>query len=612
MRHVACAVVALLVLGSAQAKELRPAPHSGAKQDARYKEILFELYTKDYFSALVKLQVASGRGELALSPRDIDQLRGGLELSYGMHDEARERLRPTSNAATTAAAKNIGWYYTAKAAYRARDLQATWAAASEVRSGLPTDLAAEVAYWKVDYLLAIGRYQDAAAQFRQIPKGTPWRDYAMFNLGVAQLRTGQTKEGLNNIVTVGESNSREPELMALADKANLTVGYFYLRERKSAPAIEALTRVRLTGPFSNKALLGLGWANSFERRYAQALVPWVELRQRDSTDVTVQETLLATPYAYAQVGAPGQATRFYEDALVRYAAVQAQIEKAVGEAEQGALFAALFEAAPFDDVTLSRRIDRQGPESRIALVSELFGREDFQASFRAYRDLLSLKRNLDGWVVRTGLLLSLPNPAAGEQWPAKRSARGADFATQLRQLKERFNRAVSNRDYLPFADAKEVERYERIVELEHYVADLPDGVERAQLAQRLRVQKGLLQWGWEGTFNTRARQTGAQLGELLARAPGKTGAGGAPTSIGAAQVSTDTEKLERVFAARARAQALSDRCSVLLRAYEKLIQEETLAELDRKRRLVSAYLSQARYGVAQLYDEANSKPASKK
>jgi len=608
-----CAVIALLVVGPGQAKELRPAPHVSAKQDARYKEILFELYTKDYFSALVKLQVASGRGELALSPRDIDQLRGGLELSYGMHDEARERLRPTSNATTTAAAKNIGWYYTAKAAYRARDLQATWAAASEVRAGLPADLAAEVAFWKVEYLLAMGRYQDAAAQFRPIPKGTPWRDYAMFNLGVAQLRTGQSKEGLSNIVAVGVSNPREPELMALADKANLTVGYFYLRERKSAAAIEALTRVRLTGPFSNKALLGLGWANSFERRYAQALVPWVELRQRESTDVTVQETLLATPYAYAQVGAPAQATRFYEEALVRYAAVQAQIEKAVGEAEQGSLFASLFESAPFDDVTLSRRIDWQGPESRVALVSELFGREDFQASFRAYRDLLSLKRNLDGWVVRTGLLLSLPNPAAGEQGPAKRSARGAnDYATQLRLLKERFNRAVSNRDYLPFADAKEVERYEHIVELEHYVADLPDGAERAQLEQRLRVQKGLLQWGWEGTFNTRARQTGAQLGELLARTKGKSGAGGGPTSIVSASVSTDAEKLERVSAARARAQTLSDRCSVLLRAYEKLIQEETLAELDRKRRLVSAYLSQARYGVAQLYDEANSKPAAKK
>ena len=39
--------------------------------------------------------------------------------------------------------------------------------------------------------------------------------------------------------------------------------------------------MRLEGPFSNKALLGVGWADAEMDNYQRALVPWMELRSRD-------------------------------------------------------------------------------------------------------------------------------------------------------------------------------------------------------------------------------------------------------------------------------------------------------------------------------------------
>ncbi|NIW25563.1 MAG: hypothetical protein GWN29_13900, partial [Gammaproteobacteria bacterium] len=64
-----------------------------------------------------------------------------------------------------------------------------------------------------------------------------------------------------------------------------------------------LQRVRLEGPFSNKALLGVGWADAERGDYRAALSPWLELRQRNIIDPAVQESLLAVPYAFSQLGA---------------------------------------------------------------------------------------------------------------------------------------------------------------------------------------------------------------------------------------------------------------------------------------------------------------------
>lgn len=595
---------------SADAKESEPVPTAKLVQSAAYKTILFDLYTKDYFSALVKFDVASSRDQLAMTPREKDQFRAGLLMSYGVHDEARKLLRGVvGGPSSVPAMKSMGWYYAAKAAYRARDLEGTWVAANEIKDGLPPDLAAEVVYWKVEYLIAIGRYDDATRVFAKMLKGTEWHAYAMFNLGVAQLRTGQLKEGLSNLVAVGRPVDNSSNMLALADKANLTVGYYYLRERKAAPSIEALTRVRLIGPFSNKALLGLGWAHSFERRYAEALVPWTELRKRNSTDVTVQESMLATPYAYAQVSAPAQAVKFYEEALGRYIAVQTLIENSTEATDQGVFFAPLFEAPPFDDVTLSRRLQEQGADGHIGLVSELFGQEDFQSLFRSYRDVWRLKSNLDEWIVRLDILLS----GSKRVDPGQKSGgdRRASLVTHGRQLKDKYNKAVTSRDTLVFAEPKEVTRYGRLALLQQRLDHLGAEPQSEQIAQRLRIQKGLLQWDLNATFDPRARKTGTQLGDALAKLASPSAKNGTVTTTTSAVLSS-VESLERYGVMKSRAAALSDRCAVLLRGYQKLIQEDALAELNTKRRFATAYLAQARYGAAQIYDEANSKPVPKK
>src|SRR5205085_2019578 len=80
-------------------------------------------------------------------------------------------------------------------------------------------------------------------------------------------------------------------------------------------AQQAFDRVRLEGPYSNRALLSTGWAEVSAHDYEKALVPWGMLIGRDATDAAVQEAKLALPFAYSRLQLYGRAALLYGQAL---------------------------------------------------------------------------------------------------------------------------------------------------------------------------------------------------------------------------------------------------------------------------------------------------------
>src|SRR4030095_11170229 len=115
-----------------------------------------------------------------------------------------------------------------------------------------------------------------------------WSAYARFNIGVALVRKERLDAAAKLLDAVGQIDAPTEELAALRDKATLALGYAWLKPGKANEAKAALQRVRLEGPQSNKALLGAGWADSAEKRYTNALAPWLELRGRNMLRAGVQ------------------------------------------------------------------------------------------------------------------------------------------------------------------------------------------------------------------------------------------------------------------------------------------------------------------------------------
>ncbi len=102
-----------------------------------------------------------------------------------------------------------------------------------------------------------------------------------------------------------------------------------------------LQRVRLRGPFASKALLGVGWADAIAGDYRAALVPWLELVDRDLLDSAVQESFLAVPYALGRLEAHGSAVDRYQRALGTFDAEITHLDGAMVRARAGALMPAL-------------------------------------------------------------------------------------------------------------------------------------------------------------------------------------------------------------------------------------------------------------------------------
>ncbi len=84
-----------------------------------------------------------------------------------------------------------------------------------------------------------------------------------YDLGIALIRSGAAARGHALLERLGRSDSigDEPPAQALRDRANLGLAAEFLAGGQGATARALFERVSLEGPYSNRALLGMGWAS---------------------------------------------------------------------------------------------------------------------------------------------------------------------------------------------------------------------------------------------------------------------------------------------------------------------------------------------------------------
>lgn len=173
---------------------------------------------------------------------------------------------------------------------------------------------------------------------------------------------------------LGRQEALDERSLTLRDKANAALGFKLLESGQAKAAAEALRRIRSPGPYSEVALLGLGWsqlvspnnkpatatatpvktafgasATSFSSSHAiaedkqaddlrRALVPWTELIGRDPTSAPVQEAMLAIPYAMNHLGAHQQAQLYTERAVEKLENTRAHLDDALKHIASGGMY----------------------------------------------------------------------------------------------------------------------------------------------------------------------------------------------------------------------------------------------------------------------------------
>ena len=215
--------------------------------------------------------------------------------------------------------------------------------------------------------------------------------YTRFNLAVALMRAGREKAAVSLLYRLGRAPTADAESHAIRDQANLALGWHFLEQKLGGNAKAAFREVRLRGPQSNAALLGLGWAElapqgqrqyrdyvgdeasavivtdlspALIKRFAErrliepelallydpmvlpshpratlssdektalgrASVAWKALQNRDQDDPFVWESWIALPYALDTAGDRQAATEHYRLAITRLDATERRMQSVI-------------------------------------------------------------------------------------------------------------------------------------------------------------------------------------------------------------------------------------------------------------------------------------------
>ena len=596
-------------------------------RDLDYGDVLFHFFQDDYFEALVRLEVSHELGRMPEHAAEAELLAGGLYLSLGLHGEATRRFEAVLAGPVPQSVSDRAHFYLARIGFQRGYLEESARSLSRIRGSLPGKLEPERRLLEANVLMAQGRYAEAARSLDAWTGGGDWAWYARFNLGVALVRTGEAARGRQLLESVGTMPARTDEQRALRDRANLALGFALLQERQPDPAAAALVRVRLDGPFTNRALLGLGWAEADAARPERALVPWLELRERPVLEAAVQESLLAVPYAYAQLAANGQAAEQYRHAVAAFAAETRRLDESIAAIRGGGFLDAVLEAAPEpasgsapnakarpDDADQAGWLWQlaQAPDApHTRYLYPLLASHEFQEGLKNYRDLRIMQRNLER---KAGSLEAFHEMVdARESDVTRRLPRKAEVlaATDLEALEarrtalhERVDGIVAARDVTALATPEEAAQWRKLEALASRIAALPAGTQRDALAERARLLQGTLAWQLDADYKLRLSRLRASLAEAdvtLAEARRRQALVEQAGELAPRNTEGFAARVTGIEQRVARLQPAIDRAAA---AQERLLADIAVRELEAQKARLASYATQAQFALAALYDGA--------
>jgi tetratricopeptide (TPR) repeat protein len=607
-----------LPFAAPQAKNVKPdpnglAPH--AVQDLAYGDVLFYFYQDDYFDSITRLLAARQLNRVPHTQEEAELLLGGLYLSLGEHVEAGRIFEALLNKNTSEFVRNRAWFFLGKVWYQRGYLEESERALHEVSDKMDQRINAERYMLQAQLMLRQGRYDEAITALGNWHGPPDWTAYAQFNLGVALVRRDRLAEAITYLDRVGNMQTSSEELLALKDKANLALGFALLQAQRAAEAKPILQRVRLEGPYSSKALLGVGWADAGMGEFKRALVPWLALRKRSLLDSAVQESFLTVPYAYSQLSATGQAAEYYNSAIESFDSELKRIDESIEGIRRGKLLDRLLNDDKQDTLTWYWQLTTvpNAPESRYLYA--LLASNEFQEGLKNYRELNFMSRNLDGLrgdVSAYDDMLDTRHAAYNLRVPkadAVLAATDLDGLTQKRvDFESRINEIEKSNDVAALGTPKEQQTWARLKRAEEYLTTHPEDPDLAELREKYHLMKGVVYWRLSESFKARlwnerrsVKELEGMLRETQKRAVlVRQALAGTPLTTGG--------YASRVAAIRARIDELHARLADISQRQNLFLQSLAIRELEGQKQRIETYQIQARYELAAIYDRTSNGP----
>lgn len=448
-RLVAGLALAGFCAGAAQAAVETYTP--GGPNDPRLRAARFLGEDKRHLSALAELLKMQGDAD-APSAAQFPWLLADNYLSFGLRERAAAIYQGMGTSTVDPLQFDRAQLKLAQFEYTRGYLPEARATLMKLREGLPKELLLEWQDLTARVLMAMGKDAEAVEVLTASKNGGDQTEYTRYNLGIALLRDGRTEQGHTALERVGKLDPTDRDSLALMDRANMTLGWHFLQNQQGAAAKPILRKVRVEGPYSNRALLGLGWAEvapdggrakrdklndgsdenrspfasfstlgvllrrglvddaepqrSFRRiegssdreeALKNALPAWLLLVDRDPQDPAVQEAWLAIPYSLDQVGAHDQARTFYEQAVERLEVARKRTDLAVEALKTNRMVETIVKRDLDAESGWNWELKDLPDAPETYYLQTLLAEHRYAEALKNYRDVRLLARNLDAW-----------------------------------------------------------------------------------------------------------------------------------------------------------------------------------------------------------------------
>lgn len=591
-------------------------------RDLFFGSAMFHAHQENYFDAIVALDTELAQfhrlDEPELDPfsAHLGQAEfsvGDLELSYRMHREAGRAIEAVLQGDVSQPVRNEAAYRLAKIHYHKQQPANALHALEMIEGRVPMRVRSEEQFLRARVFMQLGRFDEAVELLKDLKGDESLAGFVEFNLGIAQLKSGEEARGILELTALGKKSSGKAAEQALYDKTNLLLGSHLMEAGELQLARPYFDRVNLEGPFSNRALLGAGWVEARAGRYDRALVPWKMLQDRKGTNESVQESMLAVPYAYGKLDVHSTAAINYGRALDSFGNEIDTLTASINSIREGKFLEALRrkEASQVQNWVVALRNLPDAPETHYLL--DLMASNDYQEFLRNYRDLNDLYERNEEWLKSLSAyedIISIRRayyepllPQLDDQF-RKLDARiklrfeqRDKFASRIEQM------LVSRRpEYLATADEQEA-RLE-LKELHSRIAQSPQGFTEATRSRVERLQ-GVLDLRLSTEYDGRLTEAYKHLQQLNVEIEKLQTVYQSYVRSRQAATHSYTGYDKDITRLRAQIRSTQQRLEVLMARQGRMLEALAIQELERRRTQLESYQIKARFALADSFDRAN-------
>ena len=589
-------------------------------RDLYFGEALYQAYQGQYFDALERLDAELAQHRHLDEP-ELDSLQhhirqadfsvGDFELRYRMHLRAGRAIRAVLEADVDQPVKNEAAFRLARIEFQKGQSEDALHALERIHGTVPEGIKDDIEFLRANVYLALGRPADAVEVLRRLQGTESLKGFAAYNLGIALLQADHTPDALRQLDKAGQIESREISTAAIRDKSNMVLGSIMLQSADYGHAQQAFDRVRLEGPYSNRALLSTGWAEVSARDYEKALVPWGMLIGRDATDAAVQEAKLALPFAYSRLQLYGRAALLYGQALDSFGKELEKVDASVRSIRAGNFLKALVREEIKQDNLWIVRLRTLPDTPETFYLTDLMASNDFQAALQNYLDMEDLRRRLIAWQNGFDAFADLMRLRRANYTPLL-----PQVDARFRELDSQMRVRVEQRDHLQkrlqdlltaprpalLATTDERLALERLRQIEKTLGHSRGG--NGALCAEVQRLQGVLTWRLYTEYPERLTQAHEHLHELSQDVRMLQEQYTAFVRARQAAVHSYAGYDQSISRLRTRVGDARERVDTLLARQGHIIEAVAIDELRTRRERLEAYQVQARYAVADSYDRA--------